>query len=140
MQYRRAGNSTPLTDAQAELAARNVRLVFVLAKRMVRDEECVRHLGHDQAVSDGFLALLKAARQYDSRRSRDANGFAAYACRAIRTEVRRAAVRWSRLARLPEKLLVLPGRVAAWYKRKALRELYARGWMTTPATAPRRRE
>ena len=136
----RRPNLTPLTDEQSSLAAANVGLVFSVVPPMVRFESSVAALGHDQALSEGFLGLLKAARGYNPKRSRDAKGFAAYACPSIRSEVRRAALKWSRLARLPKKNRVLPGKVAAWYKRKALRELYARGWMTTPATAPRRRQ
>ena len=89
----RPQNKTPLTPEQNELAEQNRWLVFVVVKRLVRSDRIVSKFGIQEAIGEGLLAIVKAARGY---RAETGYQFSTYAYRAIQTEVLRAAYRWAR--------------------------------------------
>lgn len=93
----------PLTDEQSQLAADNFPLVLFAIRQLWRRNPIVSLL-EDDAIGEGFLALVKAARAFKPERGVKFN---TYAMRTINNEVRKAAARWNRKTFKPDtKLLV----------------------------------
>lgn len=85
-------NLTPLTDAQRELVAANVRLAWWAVDALPR---LARALGRREALSLACLALCRAARTYDPARSK----FSTYALLCVRQQLAHAVEAASRPVR-----------------------------------------
>ncbi len=100
----------PLTSEQSQLAAANLGLVGTTV-RLLMGTGGISLLGWEDAIGEGLLALVKAARGFRPLRQKK---FSSYAITAIRTEVRRAARRWRErsysLSRIHEVNLLLARR------------------------------
>ncbi len=88
----------PLTAEQSQLAADNFPLVLFAVRQLWRVNPMVSLL-EDDAIGEGYLALVKAARIFNPARGIK---FSTYAMRAIKTEVAHAAERWSRKTFVPD--------------------------------------
>lgn len=72
----------PLTEAQKQLVADNVKLVPHIVKTL----PCSREMDSDELVSAGYIGLCHAARSYDPTLA----AFSTYACVAIRSHMIRS--------------------------------------------------
>lgn len=93
-----ATNDTPLTDAQKDLADQHWRLALWGSKRLHGLPSVNRRLSHPEVTSACMMALVYAARKYDSSFK---TTFATYAYRHMRRWVRHDVIK-SRLVRVPE--------------------------------------
>lgn len=93
---------TPLTAEQRQLAADNFPLVL-FAVRQLWPNPVVSML-EDDAIGEGYLALVRAARAFDPKRGIK---FSSYAMPAISRQVYNAANRWRRKTFVPDiKMLI----------------------------------
>ena len=88
----RRANLTPLTSEQSALAAANVGLVFFTVRKMARRYPSVRRV-EDEALTESFVALVRAARGYDPAKG----AFSTYATACIWSAVTHFIRRWFRL-------------------------------------------
>ncbi len=93
---------TPLTAEQRQLAADNFPLVLFAVRKLWLNP-MVSEL-EDDAIGEGFLALVRAARAFDPKRGIK---FSSYAMPAISRQVHNAASRWKRKTFIPDlKMLI----------------------------------
>lgn len=96
---------SPLTAEQQQLVADNYPLVLYIVRRMWSKYSYVSSLGSN-AIDEGYLALVKAARAFDpnkiSRKTGNRVKFGTYALRTIHTEVLVAARKWRRDTFVPD--------------------------------------
>lgn len=96
---------SPLTPEQSELVADNYPLVLYAVRKLWRSNLSVSLLG-TEAIGEGYLALVKAARTFKPEWISPKTGkrvkFNTYALRAIYSNVKVAAKRWGRKTFVPD--------------------------------------
>lgn len=99
---------SPLTPEQSKLAADNYPLVLFAVRRLWTDPTI--SLLEDDAIGEGYLALVKAVRAFDPNKISPKTGkrvkFSTYAMPTIYSNVKSAAKRWRRKTFVPDLKLL----------------------------------